>query len=203
MITIVDYGMGNLGSVANMLKKCGSESIITSDIDVLLDSKKIILPGVGAFDTAIRRIDEMGLRQVLNDLAFSKKIPFLGICLGMQLLMESSEEGVLPGLGFIKGKALHFRNHISNGIKIPHMGWNEVKLCKQGLLANGYNDAIRFYFVHSYFVHVENQADSLMKCIYGIEFDAAVQNKNIIGAQFHPEKSHRFGMQFFRNFVSL
>ncbi|MGA2406160.1 MAG: imidazole glycerol phosphate synthase subunit HisH [Bacteroidales bacterium] len=203
MITIVDYGMGNLGSVANMLKKIGSKSIITSDVNDLQKAEKIILPGVGAFDTAIRRIDEMGLRKIISEIVLNKKIPLLGICLGMQLLMESSEEGVLPGLGLIKGKAYHFKNHLTNGYKIPHMGWNEVTISNPGLLTKGYHDEIRFYFVHSYFVRVDNESDSMMKCDYGLEFDAALQHENIFGAQFHPEKSHRFGMLFLKNFASL
>ncbi len=203
MIAIVDYGMGNLGSVANMLKKIGSKSIITSNIDVIQKAEKIILPGVGAFDTAICRIDEMGLREVITDLAFNKKIPLLGICLGMQLLMDSSEEGVLPGLGLIKGKTYHFQKHIDKSFKIPHMGWNDVTISHESKLTEGYSDEMRFYFVHSYFVKVENQAESMIKCNYGIDFDAAVHKENIYGAQFHPEKSHKFGMQFLINFDSL
>lgn len=203
MIAIVDYGMGNLGSVANMLKRIGSKCTITSDVDVLQSADKVILPGVGAFDTAIKRIDEMGLRKIITEIALIKKTPLLGICLGMQLLMEGSEEGILPGLGLIKGKAYHFRHHLSNGFKIPHMGWNEVNISYPGLLTQGYQDELRFYFVHSYFVRVDNESDSVMKCNYGIDFDASVQHENIFGAQFHPEKSHRFGMQFLRNFADL
>jgi len=203
MITIVDYGMGNLGSVTNMLKKCGVKSVISSDKEIIGSSEKIILPGVGAFDTAIRRIDELGLRNLLRDLAINRKVPFLGICLGMQLLMDSSEEGTLPGLGLIKGKAIHFKNHIAQSLKIPHMGWNTITFSKINSLSSGYPDEIRFYFVHSYYVRVETEEDSLMKCDYGIEFDAAIQKDNIVGAQFHPEKSHRFGIQFFKNFASM
>jgi glutamine amidotransferase len=203
MITIVDYGMGNLGSVANILKKIGSKSIITSDLNTIQNAEKIILPGVGAFDTAIRRIDEMNLREVIVELAVNKKIPILGICLGMQLLMENSEEGALPGLGLIKGRAFHFKHHLVNGFKIPHMGWNEVTISNSCTLTQGFQNEIRFYFVHSYFVRAENESDSMMKCNYGVDFDAAVQHENIYGAQFHPEKSHRFGMLFLKNFVSL
>lgn len=203
MITIVDYGMGNLGSVANMLKKIGSKSIISSDVNVIQKAEKIILPGVGSFDTAINRIDEMGLRKIIIEIALNKKTPLLGICLGMQLLMEGSEEGILPGLGLIKGKAYHFKHHLPKGLKIPHMGWNEVNISNSGPLTQGYQDEIRFYFVHSYFINVDNELDSMMKCNYGIDFDAAVQHENIFGAQFHPEKSHRFGMQFLRNFASV
>jgi glutamine amidotransferase len=203
MITIIDYGSGNIGSVANMLRKIGTKSIITSDLDVIWHAEKIILPGVGAFDSAIRKIDEMGFRDIIVEMANIRKVPILGICLGMQLLFEGSEEGILPGLGFIKGKSYHFRDYLPNGLKIPHMGWNEVSISNPGPLTRGYQGEIRFYFVHSYFVHVDNNSDSVMKCNYGIDFDAAVQKDNIFGAQFHPEKSHRFGMQFLKNFASL
>lgn len=203
MITIIDYGMGNLGSVYNMLKKIGEPSIITSDINLIKKAEKIILPGVGAFDSAIKRIDDLGLRDILIELAFIKKSPILGVCLGMQLLMEGSEEGLLPGLSLIKGRAYHFRNFITNGFKIPHMGWNDVVISNSSPLTQGFNKEARFYFVHSYFVKVDNECNSMMKCNYQINFDAAVQKNNIFGAQFHPEKSHRFGMQFFRNFSEI
>lgn len=203
MITIIDYGMGNLGSVVNMLKKIGAAGKISSDVSEIKTSEKIILPGVGAFDAAIKRIDEMGLRDVLSDLAVNKKIPLLGICLGMQLLMDSSEEGLLPGLGLIKGRVLHFKNRIPDTLRVPHMGWNDVKISNPDPLTNGFQDEIRFYFVHSYFAKADNEADSMMKCDYGISFDAAVHHRNIYGAQFHPEKSHRFGMQFLKNFVAI
>ena len=203
MIVIVNYGMGNFGSVANMLKKIGANYIITSDLDTIRNAEKLILPGVGSFDAAISRIDKMGLREIILDLAINKKIPLLGICLGMQLLMDNSEEGSLLGLGLIKGKAFHFNHHLHNDLKVPHMGWNQVSINNLSPITVGYQDEIRFYFVHSYFVRVENETNSIMKCNYGIEFDAAVQKNNIFGAQFHPEKSHRFGMQFFKNFVEL
>ncbi|MDC1320341.1 imidazole glycerol phosphate synthase subunit HisH [Flavobacteriaceae bacterium] len=203
MIVIVNYGMGNFGSVANMLKKIGANYIITSDLDTIRNAEKLILPGVGSFDTAISRIDKMGLREIILDLAINKKIPLLGICLGMQLLMDNSEEGSLLGLGLIKGKAFHFNHHLHNDLKVPHMGWNQVSINNLSPITVGYQDEIRFYFVHSYFVRVENETNSIMKCNYGIEFDAAVQKNNIFGAQFHPEKSHRFGMQFFKNFIEL
>ena len=203
MIVIVNYGMGNFGSVANMLKKIGANYIISSDIDTIRNAEKLILHGVGAFDTAISRIDEMDLREILLDLAFVKKIPILGICLGMQLLMDSSDEGLLPGLGLIKGKSIKFNFDSKDKLKIPHMGWNDVILNNSSSITNGYQNDIRFYFIHSYFVKVEDDINSIMKCTYGIDFDAAVQNDNIYGAQFHPEKSHRFGIQFFKNFVEI
>lgn len=203
MITIVDYGMGNLGSVANMLKKNGASHIITSDMDTIRIAKKLILPGVGAFDTAISRIDEMGLREIILHLALENKIPILGICLGMQLLVDSSEEGMLPGLGLIKGKAVKFNYDLKKNLKIPHMGWNEVILNNNSPITIGFHNDIKFYFVHSYFVKVENDINSIMKCNYGIDFDAAIQNENIFGVQFHPEKSHRYGLHLFKNFIEL
>ncbi len=203
MITIIDYGMGNLGSIANMLKKNGASYIITSDLDTIRMSKKLILPGVGAFDTAISRIDKMGFREIILDLALIKKIPILGICLGMQLLMDNSEEGILPGLGLIKGKTIKFKYDLKNNLKIPHMGWNEVTLNNSSSITDGFQNDIKFYFVHSYYVKVEKDINSVMKCNYGIEFDAAIQNNNIFGAQFHPEKSHRYGLHFFKNFIEL
>lgn len=203
MIAIVDYGMGNLGSIANMLKKLGAQSIITSDVQTIRFADKIILPGVGAFDTAIEKINELGLREVILEVALKKKKPLLGICLGMQLLMQESEEGSLKGLGLIKGTVKHFRNYLSNEYKIPHMGWNDIKINKACELTQGFNHEIRFYFVHSYFVKVENEKKSMMKCNYSIDFDAAIHQENIYGVQFHPEKSHKYGMQFFRNFIAL
>ncbi len=203
MITIVDYGMGNLGSVVNMLKRIGVNSIITSDTKQIMNAEKIILPGVGAFDAAIKRIDELDLRETLVNLALINKTPILGICLGMQLLMDNSEEGSLLGLGLIKGKVIGFKNQVPSRYKIPHMGWNEVILKKESPLTFGFNEETRFYFVHSYYVKVDDESNTIMKCKYGIDFDAAIHNKNIYGAQFHPEKSHKFGMQFLKNFASF
>jgi glutamine amidotransferase len=203
MISIVDYGMGNLGSVLNMLKKIDIKAKILSDPKEIIKAEKLLLPGVGAFDAAMRRIIESGLFEVLNKLVLEKEVPILGICLGMQLLMEGSEEGKLAGFGWIKGKAYHFKGRIPSSLKVPHMGWNNITITNQNSLSKGFNEEIRFYFVHSYFVRVDNELDSIMKCNYGVAFDAAVQHKNIFGAQFHPEKSHKFGMQFLKNFATL
>lgn len=203
MITIIDYGMGNLGSVLNMFKKVGAPAKITSSPEEILKSEKLILPGVGSFDAAMSRLNESGLSEVLNSLVLEKRVPILGICLGMQLMMEGSEEGKLPGFGWIKGKAYHFKGRIPLNLKVPHMGWNDIAITQQNSLTDGFDGEIRFYFVHSYFVKVENPAHSMMKCSYGLEFDAAVHKNNIYGSQFHPEKSHKFGMQFLRNFAAV
>ena len=203
MITIIDYGMGNLGSVLNMLKKVGAPARITNIPEEILKAEKLLLPGVGSFDTAMSRIGETGLLEVLNKMVLEKGVPILGICLGLQLLMEGSEEGKLPGFGWIKGKAYHFKGNIPSHLKVPHMGWNDISITKQCSLTEGFNEEIRFYFVHSYFIRVEDPANSMMTCRYGIEFEAAVHKNNIYGAQFHPEKSHKFGRQFLKNFAAI
>ena len=201
MITIVDYGMGNLGSVLNMFKKNGTPAKISADPDEIRHATKLLLPGVGAFDTAMQRINHLGLRELLDHKALIEKVPVLGICLGMQLLTESSEEGDLPGLGWIKGRALNFKGRIPASLKIPHMGWNVAEIQTPCQLTTGYEGEIRFYFVHSYFVTAPES--TMMKTTYGIQFDSGVVKENIFGAQFHPEKSHKFGMQLFKNFASI
>lgn len=203
MIVIVDYGMGNLGSVLNMFKKVGAEAKITSDLNEISKAPKILLPGVGAFDTAMQKIADAGMLEVLNTKAKVEKIPVLGICLGMQLLTKSSEEGILPGLGWIDASTMNFKNKIDAQLKIPHMGWNVAAIKNETKLTTGYSGELRFYFVHSYYVKVENESNSMMKTTYGIEFDSAIMSDNIFGAQFHPEKSHKFGMKLFENFAKL
>lgn len=204
MITIVDYGMGNLGSVVNMFKKVGAQARISSDVEEIRHASKLLLPGVGAFDAAMQRINNMpGLLEVLNDKALKEKVPVLGICLGMQLLTLGSEEGVLPGLGWIAGRAHHFESRIDQMLKVPHMGWNVAKIVNETKLTEGFEGELRFYFVHSYYVLVEQQQCSMMKTSYGVDFDAAIHQDNIFGAQFHPEKSHKFGMRLFKNFAAI
>mgnify|MGYP003624213572 FL=1 len=203
MITIVDYGMGNLGSVFNMFKKIGVESKITSDLEEIKGAQKILLPGVGSFDNAMKRINESGLKEVLNKKALVEKVPVLGICLGMQLLTYGSEEGVEKGLGWINAKAKKFHFRKEEKLKVPHMGWNRVFNSTPNQLTLNLPEEPRFYFVHSYYVEVENQENSILKTNYGIEFDSAIQHNNIYGAQFHPEKSHKFGMKLFDNFSKI
>lgn len=202
MITIIDYGMGNLGSIVNMFKKIGVESQITSSLKQIESAKKILLPGVGAFDKAMQRINNSGIRDILDKKVIKEEIPTLGICLGMQLLTNSSEEGKEKGLGYINASTKKFFSK-NNKIKIPHMGWNLVSKTNNSKLTDGLISESRFYFVHSYFVEVENQKNSILKTKYGLEFDSAIQNKNIFGAQFHPEKSHRFGMKLLENFSKI
>ena len=201
MITIVDYGLGNLGSIQNMLKHIGVASIITGDLQEINDATKIILPGVGAFDSAMKRINNNGLRETLDSKALMECVPILGICLGMQLLTHGSEEGQMAGLGWIPAITKRFPDTL--GLKIPHMGWNSAHLSGSTKLTKGLENETRFYFVHSYYVKVEDEAHSILKTEYGIKFDSAINYGNIYGVQFHPEKSHRFGMRLLSNFTEL
>jgi glutamine amidotransferase len=201
MITIVDYGIGNLGSIANMFKRIGAPAEVTGDPARIAAAGKILLPGVGAFDSAIERIDAARLRPVLHRKALEDRIPILGICLGMQLLTRGSEEGRLPGLGWIAADTVRFP--ALAGLKVPHMGWNLVRQTRPSALTAGLGSDARFYFVHSYHVRADDPRDAILRVHHGVEFDAAIQSGNIYGAQFHPEKSHRFGMQLLTNFAKL
>lgn len=201
MIAIVDYRTGNLGSIQNILKRIGEDSIITSDKDVIANATKIILPGVGSFDTGMRNLIELDLINILNQKALNEKVPVLGICLGMQLLSKKSEEGVLPGLGWINAETQRFNFKNTVEYKIPHMGWNFIKVHKESnLLKNMFSES-RFYFVHSFFLMANDKQDILTTSEYEIEFTSAVEKENILGVQFHPEKSHKFGMKLLKNFV--
>lgn len=200
-IIIVDYGMGNLGSVLNMFKYIGVEAEISSDLNKIKNADKLLLPGVGSFDHAMKRILETGLKEVLDKKALIDEVPILGICLGMQLLTRGSEEGEIPGLGWIEADTIKFQ--MSPNLKIPHMGWNTVKPITDSKLIDKSLIDSRFYFVHSYYVKVDKDENSILKTTYGIEFDSGIQQKNIYGTQFHPEKSHRFGMNLLTNFSKI
>lgn len=203
MITIIDYKTGNLGSIQNILKRIGEVSVVTSDKDEIARATKLILPGVGAFDTGMRNLTGLNLIDILNKKVIEEKIPVLGICLGMQLLSKGSEEGSLPGLGWIDASTVRFKFEDSTEYKIPHMGWNFIRQHKTGrLFDNMYPDS-RFYFVHSYFFSANDPEDVLTSTTYEIEFTSAIERGNILGVQFHPEKSHKFGMKLLKNFVEL
>jgi glutamine amidotransferase len=202
MISIIDYGIGNLGSIANMFDYIGVETEILSDPDKIYNAKKIIMPGVGSFDAAISKINNInGLREVLNYKALKVKIPFLGICLGMQLFVNSSEEGNLSGLGWIDGKVKKFPE--LKNLKVPHMGWNTVALKSSDIIVKNLTNQERYYFVHSYYVELKDKKNSLMKTNYGFDFDSGIFQENLYGFQFHPEKSHRYGMKIFKNFSEI
>jgi glutamine amidotransferase len=193
--------MGNVGSICNMFKRIGTTVEVTGDVARIGAARKLLLPGVGAFDAAMSRIKERGLRDVLDRMALQERIPVLGICLGMQLLTRSSEEGRMPGLGWVNATTRRFP--ASRDLPVPHMGWNLVRPGTPSPLTEGLGDQPRFYFVHSYYVRMEDESKVILTTTYGVQFHAALQVGNIYGAQFHPEKSHRFGMQLLRNFANL
>jgi glutamine amidotransferase len=201
MITIIDYKTGNLGSINNILRKIGEESIITSDIDVIAKAEKLILPGVGSFDTGMRNLINLNLINILNQKVLTEKTPVLGICLGMQLLSKTSQEGTLPGLGWIDAQTKHFNFSNTSDYKIPHMGWNFITVRKESKLLKYMSDDPRFYFVHSFYMEANDPKDILTTSTYEIEFTSSVERSNILGVQFHPEKSHKFGMILLKNFV--
>lgn len=200
MVGIINYGLGNLGSIQNMLRVIGAKSIISDKVDVLAECDHLILPGVGAFDAGMSRLADAGLIDPIVRLVNDEKIPLLGICLGMQMLGRKSEEGVLPGLGLIPFDNRRFSFN-DNSLKIPHMGWDIVDFKQDIPLLKNIDGVQRYYFVHSYHAVCDNAENVLMTCDYGYEFAAAVVKDNIYGVQFHPEKSHDFGMRLLRNFV--
>lgn len=202
MIAIVDYGMGNLGSIVNMLKKVGAQSTISSDPQIITAADKLVLPGVGAFDNGMKNLAQRGLVELLNAQVLEYKKPILGLCLGMQLFTRASEEGQLKGLGWINAQTVRFRFDQANAdLKIPHMGWNTLRIGRpHPLLADLETDA-RFYFVHSYHVLCNDPDTVLATTTYGYDFASVVAKDNILGAQFHPEKSHKFGMKLLKNFA--
>jgi glutamine amidotransferase len=201
MIAIIDFGMGNVGSIHNMLNRLGIESALTSDMKEIRAADKLILPGVGAFDVAMRRLQALGIIPLLNDLVFDAGIPLLGICLGMQLLSLSSDEGVERGLGWLDARTVRF-DFEGSQLRVPHMGWNTVSVHKRGSILDELPSQAKFYFVHSYHVRCNSDEDVLATSTYGIEFHAAAQRGNVTGVQFHPEKSHRFGMQVLAKFAA-
>jgi len=202
VVTIVDYGMGNIGSLVNMFRRIGVQSEVASDLRAINLASKIILPGVGAFGAAMGRIDDLGLREALRAKALEEQIPFMGICLGMQLLTRSSEESPgVKGLDLIPAETLRFPRF--QELKVPHMGWNNVTVTHQTALTHLIPPEPRFYFVHSYYVKAEDPTDVVLRCHYGQDFDAGLNRGNIFGAQFHPEKSHKFGMALLKGFAEV
>jgi glutamine amidotransferase len=204
MITIIDYGLGNIKAFANVYKKLEVPIKIARCADDLKGADKIILPGVGAFDYAIQRLEKSGMRQTLDEIVLNHGLPVLGICVGMQMLAHSSEEGRLAGLGWIDAEVKRFNlSSFTYFACVPHMGWDDIKVVKRnGLLHEIDNDA-RFYFLHSYYVTCKRQEDVIAVTDYGGEFVCAVSSGNIFGVQFHPEKSHQWGVQLLKNFAEL
>lgn len=203
MLTIIDYKAGNVRSIQNMLKKIGTKSIISDKIEDIENADKLILPGVGSFDYGMEQLEKSGLISVLNKKVLEDKTQILGICLGVQLFTKGSAEGNRKGLGWIDAQTIPFdKTRLPENCKIPHMGWAEINYnenCK--LFQNMHELPPRFYFVHSYHLQTENKNNIIATTTYGYEFVVGLKKDNIIGVQFHPEKSHKFGMQVLRNFV--
>jgi len=204
MIVVIDLNLGNVGSVLNILKKIDAKARLSSRPEEIARAEKLILPGVGSFDQAISNLSDLKLLPVINQKVLQEKTSILGICLGAQLMTRNSEEGKLPGLGWIEGRTMRFAfKDNSQKLKIPHMGWNQVKFQKESMLmpdlANGAEQ--RYYFAHAYHLCCDNREDILATTHYGYDFTAAFARGNIYGVQFHPEKSHRFGMKLLKNFA--
>lgn len=203
MISIVDYGLGNIQAFSNMYKSMNIAAAPAKTAAELAGAERIILPGVGAFDQAMKLLNASGMRRTLDELVLEKRVPVVGICVGMQILAERSEEGERPGLGWIKGTVRHFRSAPNaSGLPLPHMGWNDVRpTTPEGLFAGLAN--ARFYFLHSFYFDVARTAEAAAHASYGIDFACGVRRQNIHGVQFHPEKSHHFGAQLLKNFAEL
>jgi glutamine amidotransferase len=204
MICIIDYRVGNFGSMLNLLKKIGVKAVVSSDHDLIAKADRLILPGVGAFDNGIQNLNDLKIIPVLEKKVLDEKTPILGICLGMQLFTKKSEEGKMPGLGWVDAETVRFQFHEEKEkLKIPHMGWNTIKVKKESSLFRDPFPEMRFYFVHSYHAVCQKGDDILTETHYGYDFTSSFQKENIIGVQFHPEKSHKFGMKLLRNFANL
>ena len=201
-ITIVDYGCGNSASIRNMLKKIGHPSIISSDPVIIAESDKLILPGVGSFDHGMKKLEEFDLISVLNERALTHKTPILGICLGVQLFCKKSDEGMREGLGWIDAEVVKFdRERLSDSQKVPHMGWGDTRVTRVNKLIASNDEIPRYYYVHSYHLDCRDQDLILSTATHGYKFVSSIEQGNILGVQFHPEKSHRFGMALLKNFA--
>lgn len=204
MISILSYGCGNISSIANMFRVLGIETRIVQTPEQVLQAEKLILPGVGAFDYGMGRLDEAGLIDALNHVAHQKRIPILGICLGMQLMCRMSEEGKRPGLNWVDAEVKRFvfpeeQQHL----KVPHMGWNNLQIARENPIVVPEDERQRFYFVHSYFVRCNDASDVLATSHFGHDFVASFNKSNLYGVQFHPEKSHRYGLALMKRFGEL
>ena len=204
MITIVDYGLGNITAFLNAYRRLNVEVRTAATADELCDATKVILPGVGHFDHAMERLAESGMRETLDDLALRRRVPVLGVCVGMQMLADGSDEGELPGLGWIPGRVRGFASWPpASRLPLPHMGWNDVRPAAPSALFDGLERDARFYFLHSYYFDCARPDAVLATAQYGAEFGCVVREANIHGVQFHPEKSHHFGTRLLQNFAAL
>ena len=204
MITIVDYGLGNIRAFLNVYRRLNIDAATATNADALRTATKVILPGVGSFDHAMEKLSASGMREVLDDLALRQRVPVLGVCVGMQILGNGSDEGRLPGLGWIAGgvRALSTLARMDDH-PVPHMGWNDVRPVASHKLFAGLDSGARFYFLHSYFFQCASHENALAMTSYGADFACAAVSSNILGVQFHPEKSHQYGARLLQNFAEL
>lgn len=203
MIRIVDYGLGNILAFQNMYRRLNIEVAVARNAGELDGATKLILPGVGAFDHAMELLEASGMRPLLDDLVQDRRVPVLGICVGMQILARSSAEGRASGLGWIEGEVRAFADLGKADLQLPHMGWNDVRPVGSSALFMGLEAEARFYFLHSFYFHCERRDDIAAVSEYGLDFASAVHSGNIFGVQFHPEKSHHFGSRLLQNFAAL
>lgn len=204
MIAIVDYGVGNIKAFANIYKNLDIPFVIAKSVNDLDSVTKVILPGVGSFDHAMKSLIDSGMRERLDELVLQKNVPVLGICVGLQMLAKSSDEGIMSGLGWIDGDVKKFDEaKLSKNTPLPHMGWNSIHIEKESPLLKGLEQESRFYFLHSYFIQCENKEDVVATANYGEDFACVIQHNNIYGIQPHPEKSHQNGITLLKNFGEL
>jgi glutamine amidotransferase len=205
MIHIADYGVCNVGSILNMCRRLGIQAAVAKTPADIEAAQRIILPGIGAFDAGMQALEERGFTPALQRAVTDRRVPVLGICLGMQLMAESSSEGTLAGLGWVRGRVKHFTElprGVRAGVKFPHIGWNFVDIVRAHPVVAGLEAPPRFYFVHSYCIDPSSEATLALSRYGGTAFAAMIARDNIVGAQFHPEKSHRFGMRLLSNFAN-
>ena len=204
MITIVDYGLGNVRAFLNVYRRLNVDAQAVTNPRELEGASKVILPGVGSFDHAMELLQRSGMRETLDDLVLNRRVPILGICVGMQMLARSSDEGTSPGLGWIAGTVRSLGSLMTDQqLPLPHMGWNDVRVVSGGGLFDQLDEGARSYFLHSFYFHCDRADDAAAVSSYGREFACAVHAANIYGVQFHPEKSHRCGTRVLKNFADL
>jgi imidazole glycerol-phosphate synthase subunit HisH len=204
MITIVDYGLGNIRAFLNVYRRLNIAVKTATDAEELMGASKVILPGVGSFDHAMEQLARSGMREALDDLALRRRVPILGVCVGMQMLGRSSDEGALPGLGWIEGRVGTLELLMpAEKLPVPHMGWNDVYPVGHNKLFDGLDSDARFYFLHSYCFLCDRDEDAIAMSSYGVDFACAVNAGNIFGVQFHPEKSHQYGGRLLQNFAAM
>jgi glutamine amidotransferase len=204
MIRIIDYGLGNSQAFMNVYKSLDLPVGRAQTVDELADARRLILPGVGAFDHAINLFNRSGMRDKIEQMVFDQKIPLLGVCVGMQMLASKSDEGVMPGLNWIPGSVRSFASNTKDeSLTLPHMGWNDLDIKSEGKLLSNLSNSPRFYFLHSYYYDCDDKSHVAANTDYSFHFNSVISRSNINGVQFHPEKSHKFGAQLLKNFAEL